>query len=51
MGMNRMKFFGFDSFFGLPPVEGLDAGGEFREGAYVATRPDVERFLTNYGVD
>jgi O-methyltransferase len=51
MGVHDLRFFGFDSFFGLPPINGIDSGGEFQEAAYTCPRNDVERFLTSYGVD
>ncbi|OGW75408.1 MAG: hypothetical protein A2Z72_06740 [Omnitrophica bacterium RBG_13_46_9] len=51
MGIRDMRFFGFDSFFGLPPLAETDKNGEFKEGAYYSTRQDTEKFLTQYGVD
>lgn len=51
MGLQRMRFFGFDSFFGLPPTRGIDQGSEFHEGAYYSSREEVKSFLTQYGVD
>ncbi len=51
LGIQDMRFFGFDSFFGLPPLDEVDAGAEFVEGAYYSPRKDVEVFLDKYGVD
>jgi O-methyltransferase len=51
MGVRGMRFFGFDSFFGIPPVDGVDKDGPFREGDFSAYRDEVEAFLTRYGVD
>lgn len=51
LGIRDMRFFGFDSFFGLPPPRGVDVGGEFREAAYYSSRRDTEAFLTQHGVD
>lgn len=51
MEIKDMRFFGFDSFFGLPPISGIDKGGDFQEGAFYCPRKDVETFLTQYGVD
>jgi hypothetical protein len=52
LGIRDMKFYGFDSFLGLPEVKGMDGeGGEFVTGAYCSHRIDVERFLTQYGAD
>src|SRR5205823_4802278 len=30
--VSDMRYFGFDSFFGLPPITGIDRGGCFEEG-------------------
>jgi hypothetical protein len=51
MGVRDMRFFGFDSFFGIPAVEGVDEGGPFHEGDFSAYRDEVEGFLTRFGVD
>jgi O-methyltransferase len=46
------RFFGFDSFQGLPRVTGQDAtSAEFKEGDYSCGRDDVEAYLDKYGVD
>lgn len=41
-----MRFFGFDSFFGLPAGEGT-----FQEGEFSAYREEVEYYLTRYGAN
>jgi len=51
LGVNDVRFFGFDSFFGIPPTTGIDADGTFKEGEFSAYREEVESFLTRYGVD
>lgn len=51
MGIQRMRFFGFDSFFGLPAVRGVDRGGEFQEGAYFCSRKEAESYLNQHRVD
>ena len=50
-GLTNMRFAGFDSFFGLPPVEGIDAGGSFKEGGFSSYREEVETYYKRYGVD
>lgn len=51
LGIQNMRWFGFDSFLGLPKTVGKDAGGEFKEGAYCSSRKEVETWLTQYGAD
>lgn len=52
IGNSSMRFFGFDSFEGLPDIEGNDRkAGIFVPGDYRCTRPEVERCLTDHGFD
>lgn len=52
IGLRDMQFYGFDSFCGLPAIEGVDAeSGEFRKGDYSATLAQVKRNLDNHGVN
>lgn len=47
-----MRFFGFDSFAGLPKPGDFDAnGGRFVAGQFAATRAEVEGLLTEQGFD
>lgn len=50
-GIEKMRFFGFDSFQGLSCPRGVDAGHEFREGAYCCGRKEVEAALSQHGTD
>jgi O-methyltransferase len=51
-GLRTMRFLGFDSFAGLPDVEGQDRkAGIFIPGDYACTRNEVERQLTEHGFD
>lgn len=52
LGIESTRFYGFDSFQGLPPVEGVDeTDGIFYEGQYAAPKDAVVRNLTAEGVD
>jgi len=47
----QMRFFAFDSFKGLPAVEGLDAlSEEFKEGMYACSESDFLKIVTSAGV-
>jgi O-methyltransferase len=51
--LDGMRFYGFDSFAGLPPPEGVDRTyrGDFYEGQYTCSKAMVERNLNERGVD
>jgi hypothetical protein len=53
MNFGSMRFFGFDSFAGLPPPQGIDVtpAEDFYEGQYACSKAEVERNLTARGVD
>jgi O-methyltransferase len=52
-GLERMHFYGFDSFTGLPPVRGRDQTphDEFYEGQYACSKEKVVANLDAKGVD
>jgi O-methyltransferase len=52
-GLERMQFYGFDSFTGLPPVRGRDQTphDEFYEGQYACSKETVVTNLNAKGVD
>jgi len=52
LGLNKINFFGFDSFAGLPPAEGIDiADGRFFEGQFSCSKQVVEDNLRSNGMD
>jgi Macrocin-O-methyltransferase (TylF) len=51
MEIADMRFFGFDSFKGLPVLKGKDKNGDFQKGMFKSSRPFVEKNLDHYGVD
>lgn len=52
LGLNDVNFYGFDSFEGLPPAEGIDqTDGRFFEGQFACSRQEVEASLAENGVD
>lgn len=51
MRWENMRFWGFDSYEGLPPVSGVDKGGPFKEGDYTCSLENVRRNLAAASVD
>ncbi len=46
-----MRFWAFDSFKGLPRLEGVDIGGEFHEGQFSCEKDQFFKNLSDAGVD
>ena len=52
LGLDNIHFFGFDSFEGLPPADGIDvADGRFFEGQFACSKQEVEKNLYQNGMD
>ncbi len=52
LGLRDVSLFGYDSFEGLPPAEGVDAvDTRFFEGQFACSRSEVEANLAEHGVD
>ena len=53
LGFDRMRFFGFDSYAGLPDLADIDRtqNDEFYKGQYSCSRRQVEKNLNEKGVD
>lgn len=52
LGLDQMRFFGFDSFAGLPLPNGIDAEtGEFNAGDYACSEAEVRALLSSRGCD
>lgn len=52
LGINDISFYGFDSFQGLPETQGIDvADGRFFEGQFACSKKDVEKNLSENGMD
>ncbi len=52
LGIKGIHFYGFDSFEGLPPTEGIDeADGRFFEGQFACSLEEVQSNLSDNGMD
>ena len=52
LGVQDMAMYGYDSFSGLPPAEGVDANdARFFEGQFACSMDEVKKNLEEHGVD
>ena len=52
LGLDDVRFYGFDSFKGMPEIVGIDkANKEFYKGQFVCSKEQVIENLTQHGVD
>lgn len=51
LNLNGTRFWGFDSFRGLPEVADTDLDAGFHSGAYTCDRATTERLLNQWGFD
>ncbi|UCH72238.1 MAG: hypothetical protein JSW62_01445 [Thermoplasmatales archaeon] len=52
LGINKMRFFGFDSFKGLPEIKDIDkTKNGFFKGQFNYSKSDVERHLSSHGIN
>lgn len=52
LGLGATRFYGFDSFQGLPaPEETEETGGQFFAGQFACSKAEVTRHLTQRGID
>src|SRR5438105_14023665 len=47
--LKGMRFYGFDSFEGLPAIKGKDEGGEFLEGQYCLSFEQFTKLISKRG--
>jgi len=52
LGLDQVRLYGFDSFDGLPDVQGIDTtNNQFFAGQFACSKGEVERNLTEHGID
>ena len=52
LGIDHVRFYGFDSFKGMPEIVGIDkANREFYKGQFACSKEKVTQNLTKHGVD